>query len=105
MSPGTISDTQTNAAMEEPKCRADTPDSEGGGYFTLSESETGSNNGTDLKEESVNKVITISKRCNQKGFQRQKSQDLQLAFTIAVITAKTIAIQITMTIALQSPCQ
>ena len=36
--------------MEEQEFRADTPDSEGGGYFTLSESETGSNNEIEYRD-------------------------------------------------------
>ena len=63
--------------MAEQKLRADTPDSEGGGYFTLSESETGDNNGTDAKDESVNNVNTNPKKLSYKGIhvQRHTSQD------------------------------
>ena len=61
--------------MEEQKLRADTPDSEGGGYFTLSESETGSSNGTDSKDESLTQSCTSLKKQNINTKQRQKSQD------------------------------
>ena len=77
LSPVPAGDTPDKGRVDEQQLRADTPDSEGGGYFTLSESETGSNNGTDSKDESVSNVNTNPKKLSHNGIhvQRHTSQD------------------------------
>ena len=53
--------------ITEDRNRADTPDSSGGGYFTLSESDTGSNLGTESPHpfvERCNDIYKISKTYN-----------------------------------------
>ena len=69
--------TKSYRSIDEKKMRADTPDSEGGGYFTLSESETGSNNGTDSKEESASEVTKTQKK--NLGVLQKRNRDSQLA--------------------------
>ena len=54
----------TTEDISEDRTRADTPDSGGGGYFTLSESDSGSNLGTESPHHCIqryNDIYRISK--------------------------------------------